>query len=86
MTSGKQPKFVESRLEKLNEIMDEWLAENCADKLRDEEEDDDTVENAEDNTAVAGEAVSSTDHYDTENNDYSDDSSRQRRPRKCWHI
>ena len=76
MTSGKQPKFVESRLEKLNEIMDEWLAENCADELRDEEEYDDTVENAEDNTAVAGEAVSSTDQYDTENNDYSDDSSK----------
>lgn len=76
MTSGKQPKFVESRLEKLNEIMDEWLAENCAGELREDEECDDTVSEIGDNTAVAGEAVSSTDHYDTENNDYRDDSSK----------
>ena len=76
MTSGKQPKFVESRLEKLNEIMDNWLAENCAGELREDEECDDTVSEIGDNTDADGEAVSSTDHYDAENNDYSDDSSK----------
>ena len=76
MTSGKQPKFVESRLEKLNEMMDNWLAENCAGELREDEECDDTVSEIGDNTDADGEAVSSTDHYDTENNDYSDDSSK----------
>ena len=59
MTSGKQPKFVESRLEKLNEIMDNWLAENCAGELREEEEeDDDTASDVEDNTAADNESAS----------------------------
>ena len=76
MTSGKQPKFVESRLEKLNEIMDNWLAENCAGELREDEECDGTVSDAGDNTAADGESVSNTGQYDTENNDYSDDLSK----------